>query len=376
MSLRFLHTADLHLGKSLYRFSLIEDQRYQLNQILRIAVEEGLDAIILAGDIFDRAIPPLEAVLLWDQFLNKAAEQGLTLFIISGNHDSAIRLSYAAEFMARHHCYLAASFEGRLPSIRFEKNGETAMISLLPYVKNSQLRSFLGRADEEDGSKLMEEFLEGSKHEREDLPSLLVAHQWLVQKGEASEESESEFPQLGQVEILDAEVFSDFGHLACGHLHRAQKVNEWIQYAGSPLAYSASEAGQEKSVSLITLEAGLWSWKRIPLKAKRELRVIEAHFDELWDDSLYPVTEDYLILRILDSSLPPRAMQRLQARFPRLCHMSFELSKKTAQTSDVQLPRMEKTEDLFRAFFSQEIGKELSDRQLTYLREAMEEEER
>lgn len=354
--MRLLHAADLHLGKSLNRFSLYEDQRYILDQILKIAGEERADVLLLAGDLFDRGIPPLEAVSLLDDFLTRARSEALSVYAVSGNHDSPVRLSYAARLLSASDCHIASRFSPQIQSRMLEKNGEKLRIYLLPYVRASRLRSFYESPDSPFAA-LMERYLEENIRETE-CPTLLLAHQWVVRSGENSLNCDSEVPAVGQVQTLNASLFDHFSHVALGHLHRPQQCGEHIQYAGSPLSYSASEAGQEKSVSLIEVQQGTVSWRRIPLKPLHEVIALKGLFDELLDDNKMSECEDYVFLELKDEVPPDRALSRLQGKFPRLCGIRFQHGQRAVKLrpDEAAAPERESTADLFSRFFAQESG--------------------
>lgn len=354
--MRLLHVADLHLGKSLHRFSLHEDQRYILKQILEIADRERVDALLVAGDLFDRGIPPLDAVSLFDEFLTRARGNGLMVYAISGNHDSSVRLSYASRLLRNSGCHIVSRFKADLDTEVLDIGGESLRIYLLPYVRASQLRN-LYESPDRSFHELMNRYLDENVID-EARPSLLLAHQWVAGCGGKGLESDSEVPAVGQVETLDASIFERFSHVALGHLHRPQQTGKTIQYSGSPLAYSASEAGQEKSVTLIDQKGGKLEWRRVTLQPLRRLITIKGVFENILDDDEMSACDDYVYVELEDEILPAQAMLRLQGKFPYLCSIRFNRYRLAAEQreQDLAAGMREDTLSLFREFFEQESG--------------------
>lgn len=372
--MRFLHTADLHLGKSLNRFSLQADQAHILNQIFDIACREKVDGLLLAGDIFDRSIPPLDSVKLLDGFLSRLAAQGIPVFMVAGNHDSQIRLSFGSELMAKASCHVAGEFNGRLESVVLEKSGEKVCICLLPYVRAGRLRELYEADSRTDFASLMERFLQEQRRGLEPADAvILLAHQWAAGRGEEGLQSESEIPSVGMVEVLPAELFRDFDYTALGHLHRPQCAGLHAVYSGSPLAYSASEADQEKSVVLVDCSSSGCQYSRIPLKPLHSVRRIEGELEAIIKEAKTSSQDDYVFIRLTDAVYEPDAAARLAAVYPHTCSIRFALAEQTSETEEGADAAFEQSsdEELFRSFFREESGHELSEAQEGMLQQAL-----
>lgn len=375
--MRLLHVGDLHLGKKLYQYSLEADQTFILHQILTIARQNEVSALLLAGDIFDSSVPPQSAVALWDHFLTAAVKQGLTVFFIAGNHDSAIRLGYGSNLLESSRIYAATEPTPELKRVTFSSDGEVVDIYLLPYVHRPGLRRLL-QVDETSDltfSRLMTQYLAPLKPRPEtDISSILLAHQWVVNGSQEGTGSDSEMPELGRVEQLDAACFQGFSYLALGHLHRPQAVSEQAHYAGSILAYSASEADLEKSLILLEIRGGELTRRRVPLTPLHQLRVVEAYFDDLFTEPYNAYQDDYLFIHLLDEVLPVQVGRRLQNRFPRLCQIIFSRYREAGEQADLsaeQAALRSSPYELFLDFFAQETGHAASAGQQEIIRSSL-----
>ncbi len=375
--MRILHFADLHLGKSLSGFSLREDQEHILQEILEIARREGVQALVLAGDVFDRSNPPQEALELFDRFISQLAAEGIQLFLVSGNHDSASRLGYGSRLFAQQGIHLATQPQAR-PEVFCLGEGEDRLdLYLLPHTRRYDLRAILTNEDEQaDYSQakypdLMAEYLGPAldrvrQRRAEGVPSLLLAHLWLVNSSQDSMVSESEFPSLGMVEQLPVQLFSDFDYVALGHLHRPQEVGPNAVYPGSPLAYSASEADQDKRVILIESQAGHLTWEARPLKPLYRVHKVKGTCAELLAAGQEHPQEAYIFAELTDQQLVLDASLKLQAVYPRLCGLSFLGYARAAETAEHSAGQAFSAQDfpaLFASFFQQETGHAMNPQQ-------------
>ena len=256
--MKLMHLGDLHLGKALGEFDLIEDQRFILNQILSLIDQRGVDAVLIAGDVYDRAVPSEAATRLLDTFLSALAARRVKVFLISGNHDSDQRLNYGSALFEKNQVYIASVFDGHPVShtIREEDTGTEVTISLLPFVKASRVRHFFPDAQIETYEDAVRVILENSPVDT-GKRNILVAHQFVAGRGADPELSGSEgagAQYVGTVEKIGYDLFDAFDYVALGHIHSPQKVGrEEVRYSGSPLKYSLSEVNNEKSVPLITI---------------------------------------------------------------------------------------------------------------------------
>lgn len=368
--MRILHFADLHLGKNLSGFSLRDDQAYILDEILNIARREGVDALVLAGDVFDRANPSQEALELFDQFISRLAAETLPLYLVSGNHDSASRLGYGRTLFAQQGIHLGAQIQDQAQVFTLGEGEDRLDLYLLPYSRRYDLRQVLAaRETGPDYSQasyqdLMATYLAPSldrmrRRRAEGIPSMILAHLWLVNRDQDSLVSESEFPSLGMVEQLPLDLFADFDYVALGHLHRPQEVSPRAVYPGSPLAYSASEANQDKRVIIIESQAGQIQWKAQPLQPLYPVRKIQGAFADLLDPVQTPDPEAYIFAELTDNQLVLDASLKLQARYPKLCGLIFsayaQAAKQASHTAKQAFSAQEFPE-LFARFFQQETG--------------------
>lgn len=397
--MRFIHSADLHLGKGLGKLSLQEDQRHILQEIIRIATERRADALLLAGDIFDSSQPSAESVCLLDEFLAAAKEARLAVFIIPGNHDSADRLAYGASLFAGHDIHIVTGIEPEMHALSFERRGEVCDLYLLPYTRRTALARLLADRPSiktDDFNSLMASYLAPSleqvrRRKAAGIPSLLLAHQWLIAAaGESLEAMENS--SLGTVEVLGAEVFQDFDYVALGHLHRPQTAGENAFYPGSPLAYSAAEvpraraAGREtkeelasgKSLLEIDLTAEIKEVRRLPLQPLRPVRRLRDNLQTILGGSYDSYCQDYVYVEISDDSLELDVYAKLKAKFPNLINIRYLAFEKQTQLSDqtaLHTRDQRSIEDLFLAFFSEYMGHEPNERQIKLVQKSLEAEE-
>ncbi len=335
--MKFIHLADLHLGKRVNGFPMLEDQAYILKQILTIVDEEKADAVIIAGDIYDKPIPPAEAVNLFDDFLVGLTKRHVQVFAISGNHDSAERISYAGRILRESGVHISPRFQGAIKPVTVRDAYGPLNIYLIPYIHPSLVKHTLSDAESSDPAAGNEEADSGvfpekiatwtdamrSLISRSDVDptarNLAVAHQFVTYAGTQPELSDSEERHIGGLDNVDTSVFEAFDYVALGHLHGPQRVGrDTIRYAGSPLPYSFSEEHQKKSVAVIEMkEKGDVSIRLIPLQPKRAMRTVRGLFAELTNRAytarLDP--EDYYHVILTDEEDVPNALARLRTCF-------------------------------------------------------------
>lgn len=363
--MKFIHLSDLHIGKRVNEFSMLEDQEHILNQILRIIGEEAPDAVLIAGDVYDKSIPSTEAVGLLDRFLYRLSECGAEVFLISGNHDSSERLSFGSRLIDRSGVHISPVYRGKVQP--FTVKGVN--IWLLPFLKPAHVRPYF--ADEEiasynDAMKAVIRSMQIDPAQR----NVLVTHQFVT----GSERTESEEVSVGGADNIDAEVFAGFDYVALGHLHRPQNCGcERIRYCGSPLKYSFSEAGDEKSVTVGELaENGDLTIRTVPLTPLHEMVEIRGTYDELASKSFYDGTtygEDYVRVTLTDEDDIPDAIGRLRTIYHNLMKLRYDNRRTRAgeeQLPEAQVERkspLELFEDLYRA----QNGQELTEEQRKYM---------
>ena len=364
--MKFLHISDLHLGKQLAEYSLLEDQRYILRQILDIVADRQPDAVVVAGDLYDKPVPPAEAVTVLDWFITSLTEMGVALLMISGNHDSPERLDFGSGLFEEKGVYLVGQFNGAPKKVTLGKPDDQADFYLLPFIRPGNVRPFY--PDEEiksydDAMRCVMKNLTLSK----EIPSVLVAHQFVTAGGVSPERSESEVISLGGTDNVDVSNFISFQYVALGHIHRPQRLTrDSVRYAGSPLKYSFSEAEYDKSVVMVTLN-GMEepSIELIPLVPMRDLRRIRGPLDKLLSDEVAAASnrEDYLHVTLTDTEPVADPLYRLRQVYPNIMRLSFSSS---LEEEEVEIAACEEVEhrtppQLFAEFYNQMQGEPLSE---------------
>ena len=319
--MRFLHIADIHLGKQMNDVSLLPDQEYALQQIVEIARSERVDAVLIAGDVYQRSSPQAEAMALFDGFVSELAGMGKQVFVISGNHDSAQRISYFSSLIRSSGVYVTEAFDGKPQSVTLRDGDGDIVVWMLPFLRPSQVRRFLPEAKADTYQEAVEAVLRQADVDAKKR-SVLLCHQIIT----GSETSDSEERTVGGLDNIDAAVFGAFDYVALGHIHKPQKVlRDTLRYAGSPLKYSFSEAGHEKSVTIVDMrEKGDVTVRTVPVYPLHDVRLIEGKLDELMR---MPYSEDYVWATVRDEFPPPDARVTLSVNFPNMLKFSVVNSR-------------------------------------------------
>lgn len=372
--MKFLHLADLHLGKRVNGFSMLEDQAYILRQILAILDDEQPDGVLIAGDVYDKSVPSVEAVGLLDGFLTELRARGVPVLLISGNHDSPERLAFGGRVMDSCGIHISPVYDGALAPVTLQDAFGPVHVWLLPFVKPAHVRRWFPDADIESYTDAMAEAV---AHMDIDTAArnVLVTHQFVT----GGTRSGSEELSVGGTDNVDSGVFAPFDYVALGHLHGAQHIGrETIRYAGSPLKYSFSEARQHKSVTVVTLgEKGDVQVRTVALTPLRELREIRGSYDELTARSFYEHTtyrSDYLHLILTDEQDVFDAMSRLRTIYPYLMTLDYD-NARTRAAGGMSVPAgMERRTplELFEALYKRQNHQPMSEVQREYIAQLME----
>lgn len=409
--MKFLHISDLHLGKRVNGFSMLEDQRYILNRILDIAESRKADGVIIAGDVYDRQVPPAEAVALFDKFLTGLAGMGKKVFVVSGNHDSAERLSFGARLMQGREVYVSPVYDGNVSPIRLTDEFGELFVYLLPFVKPAAVRHALepeetrteNMPDEEtrtengpDGKtwteageteesgaeagkapasfqeavQLAVERMEVDESKR----NLLVAHQFVTGAGRCDSEEIS----VGGLDNVEAAVFDGFDYVALGHIHSPQWIKrDSLRYSGTPLKYSFSEAEQEKSVTVVEMrEKGRVEISVIPLKGIRDMRKIRGTYLEVMAKSAYREggREDYVQVTLTDEEDIPDGFAKLRTVYPNLMQVLYDNSRTRESRVVEGVKNIEKKSELtlFEEFYELQNNRPMSDVQRDFVKTMIE----
>lgn len=327
--MKMIHLGDLHLGKHVNDFNMIEDQKYMLEKVTDLIKQESIDAVLLAGDIFDRTVPSEEAVKVLDEFLTKMAEMGKQVFAVSGNHDSDERLNYGSRLFEKNHIYIAGRYDGTVRCIDLEDAYGPLHIWLMPYVKASRVAHYF---PEEKINTYDDAFQTALKHcdLKKEERNVIVVHQFVTGSSAEMEPelagSETILLNVGTVDRISAHCFDDFDYVAMGHIHSSQAVGrETCRYSGSLLKYSLNEReiNGQKTIPIITMEEkGNVKVDLVSIKPKREIRHIRGRLQELLCHAVD--TEDYIYATLTDEMSQFDAMARLREVYPRVMKMDYD----------------------------------------------------
>ncbi len=368
--MKFLHLGDLHMGKRVNEKSMLEDQIHILKQLVQIAAEEHVNAVLIAGDVFDKSVPSTEALEVCEIFLSDVAKHGIPLYLIAGNHDSAERLSFGSTFMAERGVHIAKAYRGSIPV--FELKDEAGMIYIhqLPFIKPTHVRmAYPDQAAEivshNDAVRIALEHHHVDTSKR----NILVAHQFVVDGQRTPEICESETVSVGGIDSVEAALFDDFDYVALGHLHGAQQVRRpQVRYCGTPLKYSFSEAKQTKTAAIVNIDAaGVVDITTRPLLPLRDMRELKASWHEIQEGCDAKDHDDYLHVTLTDASLYDAAA-RLRTIYPNLLRVDFAAMVARAYEGVSKDAGMNKgPEELFIDFYQMQTGNELTQNQRTLI---------
>ena len=373
--MKFIHLSDLHLGKRVNEFSMLEDQEYILTKIINIIDEEKPEGVIIAGDVYDKSVPSAEAVELFDDFLVRLAKRDLKVFVISGNHDSAERIAFGGRLMDKSGIYMSPVFGGKVEPITLKDDFGDVNIYMLPFIKPSNVRRFYPENEINtytDTVKIVIDNMEIDTSKR----NVLVTHQFVT----GAVRSESEDISVGGTDNVDASVFECFDYVALGHIHRNQKCGgcEYIRYSGTPLKYSFSEAGDNKTVTVVEMNAkGHISLDFIPLVPKRDMVEIKGTYDELTLKSFYENTtyqDDYIHITLTDEEDIPDVLTKLRVIYKNIMKLDYD-NKRTRTMNEIDGAQnvKEKTPfEHFAEFYELQNGQPLSDEQTEFVSEIIE----
>ncbi|MBQ3273752.1 MAG: exonuclease SbcCD subunit D [Christensenellaceae bacterium] len=366
--MRIVHLADLHLGKRLGEVPLAEDQEHILRQILGVMRDEEAECLIISGDIYDRGVPPQEAVTMFGSFLAEARSVAGSIFIISGNHDSPERLGFGSEIFAMSQIHVAGVFSGSLEKVTLGDGSGPLNIWLLPYVKPVQVRQFYPDIKEgsfEDAVKTVIKAADINREER----NILVAHQFVTSES-WPQVCESETSYVGTVGNMDYRIFDDFDYVALGHLHTPQYMGrEQVRYPGSPLKYSFSETRSGKSVTVLDIKAkGDIDIKTVPLTPLRDMREVRGYLKDVLG---MEQSEDYMRVTLLDEDATDAA-DRIRTVFPNVLRIDFDNSYTRGSLDDTDAGIEGKGDmELFSEFYEKMRDAALTDEQAEIAGKAM-----
>lgn len=369
--MKILHTSDLHIGKRVNEYSMLEEQKFILSKILDIAKSEQPDAIIIAGDVYDKSLPSTEAVTLFDDFLVGLAALGKAIFIISGNHDSTERLSFGSRIMKNNKIYLSPVYDGQIQPVILKDGDTDFAFYMLPFIKPSMVKYFAGEDVDTKTYDSAMRYVISQMDIDKSRRNVLIAHQFIT----GAERTESEDFIVGGQENIDASVFDAFDYVALGHLHRPQSCGrKTIRYSGSPLKYSFSEVNDEKSLCIVEINGhDEPKITKHALKPYREWYDLRGTYDELTAKSFYDgkgYQEAFVRITLTDEEDIPDGKRKLDVIYHRLMELRYDNKRTRAGATLIGTP-MEvnklNPEQLFSELFMKQNAHPLSDKQKEYL---------
>lgn len=367
--MKIMHLSDLHIGKKVNEYSMLQDQIYILKEILRIIDNEKVETVIIAGDVYDRSLPPNEALELFDEFLYQLSSRNVNVFVISGNHDSPERISYGGRMMTENKIFLSPVYDGNVKPITLNDDYGEVNFYLLPFVRPADIRRYFPDENIEnytDAVKVAIDNMNVDFSER----NILVTHQFVT----GAELSESEDIIVGGTDNVSGEVFDGFDYVALGHIHREQTVGkDNIRYCGTPLKYSFSEAKHIKSVTILDFnDKGNIEYSKIPLTPFRDMREIRGTYYELTLKSSYESTntEDYLHITLTDEEDIPDAIGKLRSIYPNIMKLDYDnLRTRGSGTVDaIENIESKSPFELFADLFKQQNNQDMSEEQEEIMR--------
>lgn len=364
--MKFIHLGDLHIGKSVNEFSMIEDQRYILQQILKIVEDEAIDGVLMAGDIYDKTIPSEEAVKVFDWFLNELVKRKTKTFIVSGNHDSDERLNFGSNMFRSSDIYIAGKYEGQIQKVTLEDEQGPLNVWMIPYIKASRVGHFYPDKDTSSYDAAFRTVLEAADID-EGQRNVVMVHQFVTGRSKEVETAGSETRALnvGNVERIRSDCFDIFDYVAMGHIHKAQSVGrETCRYSGSPLKYSVdlNEINSVKSVPVVELkEKGQVDVQLIELKPRRDIRHIKGNLEDLIKSA--EGKDDYIYATLTDEETQFDALARLREVYPNVMKLDYDNSSTRAMDQfqgDIQVEGKD-FHEMMGDFYSMILGTEPDD---------------
>ncbi len=373
--MKFLHLSDLHLGKRVNEFPMLADQKAILAQILKIADDERPNAVLIAGDVYDKSVPPVEAVELFDDFLVKLAARKLPVYVIGGNHDSPERLAFCNRLIDASGIHISPAYGGEVRPLSLADEYGKVNIFMLPFVKPANVRRYFPEEQIEsytDAVRVAISKMQVNAAER----NLLVTHQFVT----GAARCDSEEISVGGADNVDLSVFDAFDYVALGHIHGAQNISPRVRYCGTPLKYSFSEAKQQKSVTVAELkEKGTLEIRTVPLTPERDMHEIRGTYEEIASKNFYENTtyrSDYMHVTLTDETDVPDAMAKLRVIYRNLMTLSYDNTRTRARTELGAAAETEKKTplDLFAEFYEKQNGAPMDEEQRAFVRELIEKE--
>lgn len=364
--MKLFHLGDLHLGKRVHEYSMLEEQRFVLDNIYSLAQKEQIDAVLISGDVYDKGVPTTGAVELFDDFIGKLIALSIEVFVISGNHDSPERLAFGRSILSKQKLYISGVFNGKMECNSIMSNDVSINVYMLPFVKPSNIRPFFQDEVIENYSDAIKTVIDNTDIDYSKI-NILLAHQFVTNSGQAPERCDSETISVGGVDNVEASLFDGFDYVALGHIHRPQKVKrDEIRYSGSLLKYSFSEVNHKKSVTMIEINSkDEINVLQIPIIPMHDMRKIKGPLNKIIDKDIVREgnREDFMYVTLTDEEELIDAIAKVRNVYPNLLKLDFENSR-TKNSAELEL--IDKIEEktpmqLFKEFYQLRNNVELSD---------------
>lgn len=378
--MKIIHLSDLHIGKRVNEFSMLEDQKYILKQILFIVEEEKPDGVLIAGDVYDKPVPPAEAVQVVDCFLTGLADLGASVFVISGNHDSPERLAFGGRLMSSRNVHMSPVYNGYVEPVELKDEYGSAYIYMLPFIKPAAVRKWYPEEELEsfdDAVRIAVEHITGGKDGQTEFDpwarNIIMAHQFVI----GASCCESEERSIGGLDQVNASIFKEFDYVALGHIHSPQKIGrETMRYCGTPLKYSFSETGHKKSVAIVELkEKGDITVDTRLLTPLHDMREIKGTYDQITSRSFYQGTavDDYLHITLTDEEDILDAIGKLRSIYANVMKLDYD-NQRTRNGQVIEGGDQEPKShlELFEELYQLQNNQPMSERQEAFTREMME----
>ncbi len=366
--MRFLHLADLHIGKRLNEFSLIEDQKFIFDKILNIIDEKKIEAVLIAGDVYDKPVPSAEAVTVLNGFLNSLAKRNLKVFVISGNHDSQERIGFGAELISQSGVYMSKPFSGNVETHKIKDEYGEINIYMLPFIKPAMVKHAYEEADIDSYDSAMAYVMEQTKVDESER-NLLIAHQFV----RGADRCDSEEVSVGGIDEVSVENFKRFDYVALGHLHSPQHIkSEFVRYSGTPLKYSFSEAKHQKTALIVDMkEKGNIILEKVPLIPKHDMIEIKGKYQEIMSKDFYKDIDrmDYAHVTLTDEQDVLHAMELLRTVYPNIMKLDYDNTRTRSNNEIKGGENVEKKQplDLFKEFYELQNNQPMSRQQADFM---------
>ncbi|MBQ3565793.1 MAG: exonuclease SbcCD subunit D [Oscillospiraceae bacterium] len=371
--MKLLHLGDLHIGKIIYKFSMIPDQRHVLEQVKNIAVENNVDVVMISGDVYDKNTPSVEAVKLFDEFLTDLVKLNLKVLIISGNHDSAERLSFASSLIEASDVYISKQLTGDVKKVTFDDEHGNVNFYLLPFIRPIDVRSIYPDEKITDYNQAVAKVVSEMNIDKSQR-NVILSHQFITN----AKVSDSELLSVGGLDNVEADIYKDFDYAALGHIHSPQKMAENIRYSGSILKYSFSESRYDKSVPIIDIkEKGSVDVSLVPLVPLHDMIEIEGEYNDIMSPDFYKNidTESYVRVILTNDTAEPDAMNKLRIIYKNIMHVDYNNITKNHVTvlKEIDESVQKSPVEFVKNFYEEMYGKSMCEQQEKYLADTIEE---